>query len=100
MSRHTPGPWTLDGPSLVEGSLVVYAEYGNGHFLAEVPLRMSQNQRANAELICQAPQMYDNARQAVRNLRTLRDEHHQDSPEWHAFQMALESVRETLGVEE
>ena len=39
-------------------------------------------------------------RAVPRGLQTLLDQAELDSPEWHALNMALESVRETLGVEE
>lgn len=60
MTKPTPGPWILDGPTGYDdpktGSMI-YATHGNGHLVAKVENEYSENQPLNARLIAAAPDL-------------------------------------------
>lgn len=59
-SKHTPGPWTLDGPvgfADPDRGAMVYAPHGNGHLVATIEYQYAESNRANARLIAAAPDL-------------------------------------------
>jgi hypothetical protein len=57
-SKHTPGPWTVTGPS--------FNIRARGCLVAQVLIQPSGIDQANARLIAEAPELYTLAQHAAR----------------------------------
>lgn len=75
MSKHTPGPWEVDGPHLTDRRIAILgAEKDDGWQVVIATMRTpdsrmpEEEQRANASLIAAAPELLESLKNALREL--------------------------------
>ncbi len=77
MSKHTPGPWNIDGGTNSNEDLFIWktGEYYSGHAIATVHGEIQEGSQANARLIAAAPDLLEALVMAKRliNANTLLD---------------------------
>lgn len=98
MSKHTPGPWYVDGDYVsgvdignTEGTSIFYA-CCCGHVTGD-----SEQRTANARIIAAAPEMYELIKTGVRFLQNVRQYHPLSAAEEKWEQNARELLAEIEG---
>ena len=67
-TKHTPGPWHIDGGTNSKNDLFIWkvGEYYGGHAIATVHGEIQEDEAANARLIAAAPDLLKACKQALR----------------------------------
>lgn len=73
VSKHTPGPWNVDGGTNNKGDLYIWqtGEYYGGHAIATVHGEIQEGAEANARLIAAAPDLLATCKASAKQFRKL-----------------------------
>lgn len=97
MSKHTPGPWTVEADKL--GALHIVSD---GYALAKMSITGYTRSEVDAQLIATAPEMFDELENALEEFRPKEcncdGEYTQDGIRGHAcyFHRIEESIKRVL----
>ena len=73
MSKHTPGPWEIDGGTNPKGDKYIWkkGEYYGGHAIATVHEDIQEGAEGNARLVAAAPELLAACKYAKKYIESL-----------------------------